>query len=213
MNIALIGGTGFVGSRILPELLQRGHAVSALARHPNKYTANARLRVVKTDVLDAAQVAEGVAGHNAIISAFNPGWQEAQIHDLFLQGTAAIVAGARAAGVTRLLIVGGVGSLFTADGRQLVDDPAFPAEYRDGALASREALNRLHHEHDLEWTFLSPPAWLEPGQRHGTYRVGCEQILLNGDDFAGISLEDLAVAVVDEIERPRHIRRRFTVAH
>ena len=213
MNIALIGGTGFVGSRILAELLQRGHAVSALARHPNKYTANARLRVVKTDVLDAAQVAEGVTGHNAIISAFNPGWQEAQIHDLFLQGTAAVVAGARAAGVTRLLIVGGVGSLFTADGRQLVDVPAFPAEYRDGALASREALNRLRHERDLEWTFLSPPAWLEQGQRHGTYRVGCEQILLNGDDFAGISLEDLAVAVVDEIERPRHIRRRFTVAH
>ena len=212
MNIALIGGTGFVGSRILPELLQRGHAVSALARHPDKYAAHPRLRVVKADVLDAAQVTQNVVGHDAIISAFNPGWQEAQIHDLFLQGCEAIIAGARMAGVTRLLVVGGVGSLFTANGRQLVDDPTFPAEYRDGALASREVLNCLRHENELEWTFLSPPAWLEPGQRNGTYRVGGEQVLLNGDDFAGISLEDLAVAIVDEIERPRHIRSRFTVA-
>lgn len=212
MNIALIGGTGFVGSRILPELLQRGHAVSALARHPQKYVTQPGLRVVKADVLDAAPVTQNVVGHDAIISAYNPGWQEAQIHDLFLQGCDAIIAGARMAGVTRLLVVGGVGSLFTEDGRQLVDDPTFPAEYRDGALASREVLNRLRHENELEWTFLSPPAWLEPGQRSGTYRVGGEQVLLNGDDFAGISLEDLAVAIVDEIERPRHIRSRFTVA-
>ena len=212
MNIALIGGTGFVGNRILPELLHRGHTVSALARHPQKYVNQPGLRVIKADVLDAAQVTRGVAGHDAIISAFNPGWQEAQIHDLFLQGCEAIIAGARMAGVTRLLVVGGVGSLFTANGRQLVDDPTFPAEYRDGALASREVLNRLRHENELEWTFLSPPAWLEPGQRRGTYRVGGEQVLLNGADFAGISLEDLAVAIVDEIEHPRHIRNRFTVA-
>ncbi len=213
MNIALIGGTGFVGSVVLKELLLRGHRIAALARSPRKYLPHPHLEVIAADALDARQVATGVAGSDAVVSAYNPGWNEPRIHDLFLRAYDAIVAGVKQAGQKRLLIVGGVGSLYLASGLQVVDAPDFPAIYKQGALASREVLNRLRSEEDLEWTFLSPPAVLEPGERRGSYRLGGEQLLMSGDRFAGISLEDLAVALVDEIEHPRHLRKRFTVAH
>jgi len=213
VKIALIGGTGFVGSVVLKELLQRDHQVTALARNPEKYSLHPRLKVMVADALDAQQVAIGVAEHDAVVSAYNPGWDEPRIHELFLQAYEAIIAGLKQAGLKRLLIVGGVGSLYMASGLQLVDAPEFPAIYKNGALASREALNRLRAESSLERTFLSPPAVLERGERRGSYRIGGEQLLLTGEQFAGISLEDLAVAIADEIERPRHIRKQFTVAY
>lgn len=212
MNIALIGGTGFVGTAVLEELLQRGHAVTALARNPERYAARAGLTVLRADALDASQVAEAVRGQDAVVSAYNPGWGEAKIHELFLRGTAAILAGIKAAGVARVLVVGGAGSLYVAPGVQLVDTEGFPAAYKDGALAAREALERIRGEQDLEWTFLSPPALLAPGERSGRYRVGADQLLMDGAQPAGISVADLAVAIADELERPQHLRRRFTVA-
>lgn len=212
MKIALIGGTGFVGSVVLEELLQRGHAVTALARNPGKYVARPGLAVVHADVLDAAQVAAAVRGHDAVVSAYNPGWGEAEIHALFLRGSGAIVDGVKAAGVQRLLVVGGAGSLYVAPGVQLVDTAGFPAEYKQGALAAREALERIRTERTLEWTFLSPPALLVPGARSGRYRLGSEDLLMDGERPASISVADLAVAIADEIERPQHLRRRFTVA-
>lgn len=154
MKIALIGATGFVGSAVLPELLQRGHQVTVLARNPAKLAAQPGLTVVAGDALNAAQVSRAVAGQDAVISAYNPGWTEPKIYDLFLQGTRAIVDGVKQAGVKRLLVVGGAGSLFVAPGLQLVDTPPFPAEYKQGALAAREALNQLRTESALDWTFL-----------------------------------------------------------
>ncbi len=213
MNIALIGGTGFVGSAVLEELLQRGHQVTALARTPAKYTARAGLTVVAADVLDAAQVAHAVEGHDAVVSAYNPGWKEPQIHDLFLQGTRAITEGVKRSGVKRLLVVGGAGSLFVAPGVQLVDTPEFPAEWKQGALAAREALNRIRQETTLDWSFLSPAVMLAPGERTGKFRIGGDEVLMAGHQPAGISVADLAVAIVDEIETPRHVKRRFTVAY
>jgi len=214
MKIALIGGTGFVGTPVLAELLSRGHAVTLLARNPSKVAAQAGLNVVKADVLDAAQVAQAVTGQDAVVSAYNPGWGEAQIHDLFLQGTRAIFTGIKQAGVKRLLVVGGAGSLFVAPGVQLVDTPGFPAEYKQGALAAREALNLIKKEDTLEWTFLSPPIALAPGERSGQYRLGADNLLPGvADAPAGISVQDLAVAIVDELETPRHIQKRFTVAN
>ncbi|HEX3139632.1 MAG TPA: NAD(P)H-binding protein, partial [Rhizobacter sp.] len=118
MNIALIGGTGFVGSAVLEELLQRGHRVTALARNPGKYTPREGLRVATADALDATQVARAVEGHDAVISAYNPGWKQPQIYDLFVQGTRAIYDGVKRSGVKRLLVVGGAGSLFVAPGVQ-----------------------------------------------------------------------------------------------
>jgi len=213
MKIALIGGTGFVGSAVLEELLQRGHQVTALARDPAKYTARDGLAVVKADVLDAAQVADAVRGTDAVVSAYNPGWQEPKIHDIFLQGTRAVFDGVKRGGVKRLLVVGGAGSLFVAPGVQGVDTPEFPEQWKQGALAAREALNLIRLETSLDWTFLSPAAILEPGPRTGKFRLGGDQMLMNGDHPAKISVTDLAVAIVDEMEKPQHVQKRFTAAY
>lgn len=216
MNIALIGASGFVGSAVLEELLRRGHAVTALARTPAKIADRAGLRVVKTDVQDAAQVAAAVRGSEAVISAYNPGWNEADLYNQFRKGHDAIVAGVRQAGVKRLLVVGGAGSLYVAPGVQLIDTPQFldhvPPNIVPGAQAARDALTSLREEKELEWTFLSPPVGLAPGERTGHYRFGGEEVLMDGDTPAGIAVADLAVAIVDEIEQGRYLKRRFTVA-
>lgn len=212
MNIALIGATGFVGSAVLEELLRRQHQVTALARNPGKIAARDGLTVVQADAQDANQVAKAVAGHDALVNAYNPGWTVPDIHDQFLVGTRAIYAGVKQACVKRLLVVGGAGSLFVAPGVQLVDTPNFPAEYKPGALAAREALNLIRGETSLDWTFLSPPILLAPGERTGKYRLGTDAPLMNGEAPGGISVADLAVAIVDELENPRHVQQRFTVA-
>ena len=214
MKVALIGATGFVGTPLLAELLSRGHQVTVLARHPAKLAAQAGLTVLAADALDAAQVASAVAGADAVVSAYNPGWTEPQIHDLFLQGTAAIIEGTKRAGIKRFLMVGGAGSLFVAPGVQLVDTPPFPPEYKQGALAAREALNRLKQDATLDWTFVSPPIALAPGARTGQYRTGLDNLLPGvGEAPAGISVADLAVAIVDELAHPQHVKKRFTVAN
>lgn len=214
MKLALIGPTGQVGSHLLDEALRRGHAVTALSRHPGKLAARPGLTVVEADVYDAAQVASAVGGHDAVLDAFNPGWGDAAIRANFMKGTRAILAGLKGAGLKRILVVGGAGSLFIAPGTQLVDTPGFPAEWKEGALGAREALEALQSETALDWTFLSPPVFLElhGGARTGGYRLGGDEVLMDGGKPAGISVEDLAVAVLDEIEKPAHIRRRFTVA-
>jgi putative NADH-flavin reductase len=212
MKIALIGGTGFVGSAVLKELLERGHEVTALARNTAKYTNQPRLSVVQADVLDAQQVASALAGSEAVVDAYNPGWSNPDIHNEFLAGTRAILAGIKKAGLKRVLVVGGAGSLYIAPGLQLVDTPEFPAAYKQGALAARQALNELREEQTLEWSFLSPPVFLAPGERSGKYRFGKDDVLMDGNQPAGISVADLAVAIVDEIEEGRYIRQRFTVA-
>ncbi len=169
--------------------------------------------MVAADAQDAAQVAKAVAGHDAVVSAYNPGWTVPDIHDQFLKGTRAIIDGTKAAGVRRLLVVGGAGSLFVAPGVQLVDTPQFPAEWKQGALAAREALNWIRTENTLDWTFLSPPILLQPGEGTGQYRLGDDAPLMNGDQPGSISVADLAVAMADELETPRHVRKRFTVAN
>lgn len=216
MNIALIGATGFAGSALLAELLQRGHHVTAIARNATKITPRDGLTVRVADVDDPAQVAHAVEGHDAVVSAFNPGWTHPDLYNAFLRGSRAIVAGARRAGAARLLVVGGAGSLFVAPGVQLVDTPAFtdhvPPNIIPGARAARDALNELRAEVGLNWTFVSPPALLQPGERSGAYRLGQDQLLMAGDAPAGITVADLAVAIVDELEAPKHPRQRFTVA-
>lgn len=216
MKIALIGATGFVGSAVLEELLQRGHAVTALVRNPAKLAARAGLNIVQADAQDATEVAAAVRGQDAVISAYNPGWDAPDLYNQFLRGHNAIVAGTKQAGVKRLLVVGGAGSLYVAPGVQLVDTPQFldhvPPNIVPGAQAARDALTGLREEKELDWTFLSPPVGLAPGARSGNYRVGEEAVLMDGDKPAGITIADLAVAIVDEVEAGRQIRKRFTVA-
>lgn len=214
MKIALIGATGFVGSAILPEALRRGHAVTALARTPSKIAAQPQLAVVRADVLDAAQVAAAVAGHDAVISAYNAGWKNPDLYAEMMRGTRAILDGVARAGVKRLLLVGGAGSLYVAPGVQAVDTPQFPAEWKEGARAARDALELVRSETALDWSFVSPAVILEPGPSRGAFRLGGDTPLLQPDGQpAHLTVGDLAVAIVDEIESPRHLRQRFTVAY
>ncbi|KSP32019.1 NAD(P)-dependent oxidoreductase [Pseudomonas aeruginosa] len=199
MKIALIGATGHVGHYFLNEALQRGHAVTALVRDPGKLAARDGLGVVQADVSDPAQVASAVAGHEVVISAFNGGWGSAD--------------GVKRSGVPRLLVLGGAGSLEIAPGQRLVDSPEFPEQWKQGALGAADALDQLRGEQRLDWVFLSPAMLLEPGQRSGKFRLGGDQVLFDAKGESRISLEDLAVAMLDEAEQPRHHRQRFTVAY
>jgi putative NADH-flavin reductase len=216
MKIALIGATGFVGTALVAELLQRGHQVTALARNPAKLEARSNLTAKALDAYDPDAVAAAVKGHDVVVSAFNPGWDDPALYDRFMKGSQAIVGGVEQSGVKRLLVVGGAGSLFIAPGVQLVDTPEFlshvPPNIVPGAKAARDALTAMRGNTSLDWTFLSPPAMLAPGERSGQYRVGGEELLMAGAAPAGISVADLAVAIVDELETPRHRRARFTVA-
>lgn len=213
MKIALIGSTGFVGAALLTELLARGHQVTALARTPAKVAAQQGLNVVQADVLNPDAVAVAVRGVDAVVSAYNPGWTHPDLHDEFLRGTGSITAGTQQAGVKRLIVVGGAGSLFVAPGVQLVDTPQFPAEWKSGALAAREALNRIREEKDLDWSFVSPAIHLVPGERRGSYRLGDDAPVVDANGESNISVADLAVAIVDELEVPKHLQKRFTAAY
>lgn len=154
-----------------------------------------------------------VAGHDAIISAFNPGWSNPDIYNQQIKGTRAIIDGVKKAGVKRLLFVGGAGSLEVKPGVQAVDTSDFPKEWKQGSLATREALNMLRQEPSLEWSYLSPSADLFPGQRTGKFRLGTEQMLKDPNEKSRISTADYTMAMIDEVERPTHIRQRFTVGY
>jgi len=216
MNLAVIGATGYVGDAVVRELAARGHNITAFARNPAKVLAAANVRAVAADVT-AADFAAQLAGFDAVVSAFNPGWTNPHIGRDFRAGYAAILAAAKAAQVPYLLAVGGAGSLYVAPGVQLIDTPAFPQEIYDGANAARELLRDLQARDDLNWSFISPPARLgaEAGfseERTGKYRLGQDDLLLDGDAPAGISVADLAIAIADDVEQKAHLRQRFTVA-
>lgn len=216
MNLAVIGATGYVGDAVVRELAARGHNITAFARNPAKVLAAANVRAVAADVT-AADFAAQLARFDAVVSAFNPGWTNPHIARDFRAGYAAILAAAKAAQVPYLLAVGGAGSLYVAPGVQLIDTPAFPQEIIDGANAARELLRDLQARDDLNWSLISPPARLgaEAGfseERTGKYRLGQDDLLLDGDAPAGISVADLAVAIADDVEQKAHLRQRFTVA-
>jgi putative NADH-flavin reductase len=217
MKVALIGASGFVGSAILKEALDRGHQVTAIVRNPEKISIkNPNLKAVKGNAFDADELAALVKGHEAVISAYNPGWTNPAIYEDFLKGSEAIQAAVKKAGVERYITVGGAGSLYVAPDIQLIDTPQFPAEWKAGALAAREYLNILKKEKELEWTFLSPAIEMHhgtSGERKGTYRTGLENPVFDANGRSVASVEDVAVAIVDELEKPKHIRKRFTIAY
>ncbi|GAB3907553.1 NAD(P)-dependent oxidoreductase [Larkinella knui] len=214
MKIALIGASGYVGSALLKEALHRGYDVTAIVRNPEKITVDSsHLTVAQGDVLNEDEVAERVVGHDAVVSAYNPGWQNPAIYKEYLAGSQAIQNGVKKAGVKRLLVVGGAGSLEAAPGVQLVDTAHFPAEWKPGALGARDYLTILKKEEELDWTFLSPAILLEPGERTGQFRKGTNQPVFDDQGVSKISVEDLAVALFDELENPKHIRQRFTIGY
>ncbi|GAB3787262.1 NAD(P)-dependent oxidoreductase [Spirosoma horti] len=214
MKLAIIGASGFVGSALVEESLNRGHVVTAIVRHPEKITVtHPNLTVKQGDIQDAGTVAQLVAGHDAVLSAFNAGWANPNLYDDFLNGSETIEKGTEAAGVKRLLVIGGAGSLEAAPGVQLVDTPQFPADWKAGATAARDYLNVLRKNTTLDWTFLSPAINLAPGERTGKFRLGTEQPVFDEKGESTISVTDLAVAVLDEIEKPQFIQKRFTLGY
>jgi putative NADH-flavin reductase len=217
MKIALIGATGFVGSAILKEALSRGIRITAILRHPEKLSVTDKnLQAVRGDVKDTEKLAELLKGNDAVVSAYNPGWSNPDIYNEFLKGSQSIQAAVRKSGIKRLITVGGAGSSYIAPNLQLIDTPEFPAEWKAGALAARDYLNILKKEDQLDWTFVTPAIEMHrgtSGTRKGVYRTGLENPVFDENKRSIISVEDLAVAIVDELEKPRHIRQRFTVAY
>ncbi len=212
-KIAIIGATGFVGNAVLKEAVSRGHEVTALVRHPEKVEKHANVTPVQADVFDTGALAGLLAGHDLVISAFNPGWSDANIRENHIRGSRSIAEATQKAGIRRLVEVGGAGSLEIKPGIQLVDTPDFPAEWKEGALGAREALNELRGNEDLDWTFVSPAILLQPGERTGKYRLGGDQPVFDAKGESRISVEDLAAVIVDEAEQGKHIRQRITAAY
>ena len=213
MKVVLIGASGNLGSFIRDEALARGHHVTAIVRHPEKISVkNPLLTIVKADILKD-NVNELVKGHDAVISAYNPGWTNPDIHDETLKGYRAVIDGVKKSGVKRLMVVGGAGSLEVSPGVQLIDTMTVPPLIKSAILGLREVLYELRKEKDLDWTFLSPAQTISPGERTGKYRVGKDQLVKDKAGESKISNQDYAVAMIDELEKPKHKRERFTVAY
>lgn len=213
MKIALIGATGFVGSALLKEALDRGHDVTAIVRQPEKLQPHTKLHPQKCDVYNADEVARLLTGHDAVISAFSPSKTDPEIREKHVQGIKTMLTAMKQAGIKRLLVVGGAGSLEVKPGLRVIDTPDFPEQWKGTARATADILQLLRREHDIEWTCLSPSAILQPGMRTGTFRLGTDQLLVDANGQSRISTQDYAVAMINEVERPAHIRQRFTVGY
>ncbi len=214
MKIALIGATGFLGKSLTNELVNRKHDVTAISRSAQDSDKD-NLKYVAADVYNVEALAEILKGHDAVISAFNPGWTNPNIYADFLKGAKAIQEAVKLSGVKRLITVGGAGSLYI-DGKQLVDGPDFPADIKPGATAAREYLDIIKEEKELDWAFFSPAIEMHPGittGRTGKYRLGSESPVFNEEGRSILSGEDVAVVLADEVENPKHHQVRFTAAY
>ncbi len=216
MKIALIGATGYVGTAILDEALNRGHEVMAVTRNPEKIANQTNLSIEKGDIYNERELSQLIEGADVVISAFNGFYKDqsnVQSYQKQLQGTRSIINAVKLSQVNRLLMVGGAGSLEVAPGVLLVSTPNFPAEWKDMALSMTEVLSILKDESSLNWTLLSPAAKLLPGSRTGRFRLGKDELLINEAGESIISIQDYAVAMIDEMEQAEHLRMRFTVAY
>lgn len=212
MNIAIIGASGFIGSALRDEALNRGHTVTALVTRPERLESQPGLLVKKTDVQQTQTLAEDLKGFDAVLSAFSGHAQE-DVAGYYAKGFDSILEAAGQAGVPRLLVVGGAGSLEVAPGKRLIDTPEFPDEYKATAEGARYALNQLQAQTDVAWTMLSPAAMIAPGKRTGQYRLGGDQLLTDANGESRISVEDYAKAMIDELETPQHRNARFSLAY
>jgi uncharacterized protein len=202
-RIALIGATGRIGSRIMTELLSRGHTVTAISRHPEKTPAGANITAVAGDFTQPASLAPVLKGHNAVLSAasFIPGHSE----DL--------IEAVRRSGVKRFIMVGGASSLEVSPGKKLFEVIQLPPEWQEPVKEGMRCLELLRGLSDLNWTYFSPAALIEPGPRTGKFRLGGDQLVTDSEGKSRISFDDFAVALVDELEKPAHIKRRFTIGY
>jgi putative NADH-flavin reductase len=203
MKVALIGATGRIGSKITTELLGRGHSVTAIVRNPEKAPSQPNLKALKGDVTEPDSVAVLVRGHDAVISSapFNPGI------------SVKVLEAVRKSGVKRYIAVGGAGSLKAADGKLVMENPQIPAEWLPSIKEGSELLKLLRADQQLDWTFFSPAVQIGPGERTGNFRLGGDEVVAAADGKSSISYDDYAIALVDELEKPKHVRRRFTIGY
>jgi putative NADH-flavin reductase len=214
MRILLFGAGGHIGTGVTTELLDRGHEVTGVTRsgHLN-HPAHPRLTAASGDAADAETVATLAAGHDAIVSTVGPKVGQENDREIIVGATTGLIEGARKAQVTRVVALGGAGSLRTPDGSLLVDSPSFPAMWKANAQAQAEALALYRTVDDLDWTFVSPAAQIEPGERTAEFRIGDDDLLVDGEGHSRVSIADYAVAFADEIESGAHPRRRICVAY
>ena len=202
-KIAIIGATGRAGSQLLEEALRRGHSVTAIARDPSRLQGREGVRTVALDVTEGEGLEQAVAGHDVVLSAAHFATVAPQ----------AIIGPVKKAGVKRLLVVGGAGSLLLPSGQRVIDSPEFPEAYKAEATAGSAFLDTLRQEPQLDWTFLSPSAEFVEGERSGAYRLGKDHLLVDAQGRSWITFADYAIALLDEVEKPAHSRQRFTVGY
>ena len=213
LKLVVIGATGAAGGRIMKEALRRGHDVTAVLRDPKKLAERPHLTVKQGDATNSAELAKLLEGADAVISAFNAKRGSPDYAKDQLAAYQSIIAAAKQAKAKRLLVVGGAGSLEVAPGQKLMDAPTFPKEYRPEAAAMGEVLDLFRAETELDWAFVSPSSFFSPGKRTGAYRVGADQLLVDAKGVSKISMEDFAIALLDEVEKPTHHQKRFTVGY
>jgi putative NADH-flavin reductase len=215
MRIALLGPTGNAGGPILEELVARDHTVIAVARSGSELSGSG-IEVVRADAYEPESLASAFSGADAIISAFNPGWTEPGLYEKYMLGARNVLHAAKVAKVSRLLVIGGAGSLYGPDGRQLIEGMDLAEPYGAGVRAARDHHAEILGETELDWVFLSPPPEfgpMGPTTRLGRYRTAADSPVVDAEGNSSISGPDLAIAVVDEIEVPVHHRERFTVGY
>lgn len=211
MKLIVFGGSGALGSRLIDEALRRGHEVTGVARDPSGIADHdAAVTALAADATQPDSVAAVAEGHDVALSAVT----QHQNPQVLSEVARALLDGLSRAGVTRLVVAGGAGSLKVPSGQRLMDTPDFHAEWKPEAHAAADALAVYQASTgDVDWSFVSPGALLEPGERTGSYRVGGDELLTDADGRSRITMEDFAIAMLDEAETPKHSRRRFTAAH
>jgi putative NADH-flavin reductase len=209
VKVALYGSTGKAGSRILKELLSRDHRVTAIARNPAKLEGVAGVTTKEDDLADVNRTAEAIRGVDAVISAYGPPQDNT---DEIVEVTRRQVEAVKRAGNPRLLVVGGAGGLEVAPGVTLLDSGYLPDAYKPIASSHVRALNVLETS-DVDWTYLAPAAYFEPGERTGKFRLGKNELIADEKHESRISMEDYAIALVNELERPEHRKQRFSVGY
>ena len=213
MKLFLIGGTGNIGSRILAEALSRGHDVTVLTRDPSKVKAQPHVAAVKGDILNSDELASQIKGHDAVVVSYSPGYDDAAPKK-YEQSSDSVIAAARKAKLKRVIWVGGAASLEVKPGVQLLDTlTTMPPPIKNTLSAMRDILYKLRKIDDLDWTFFSPAGEIAPGPRTGKSRRGTEQLVVGTDGKSRISIDDYAIAMVDELEKPKHLKKRFTVGY
>jgi putative NADH-flavin reductase len=210
MKVALYGATGASGSRILQELVSRGHQVTVLVRDPAKLAqASANVRVKQDDLTDPKSIAAAIGDAEAVISAYGPPKNDLEA---LVGVTQRQVEALKDKPGVRLIVVGGAGGLNIAPGLSLVDSEYLPEPYKPIARAHVKAFDVLKAS-AIDWTYFAPAAFFEPGQRTGKFRLGKDDLIANAQQESRISMEDYAIALVDELEKPRHRRQRFTIGY